>query len=45
MNLVQTEENDLSFRYFDNDKYDKVSQQGISRFVNQHHSEVKDLLD
>lgn len=42
MNLVQADDSDLSFRYFDSDK---VSQQGMSRFVNQHHSDVKDLLN
>jgi len=45
MNLVQADESDLSFRYFDSEKYDKVSQQGISRFINQHNSDVQDLLN
>ena len=42
MNLVGTEsDNDYAYQ----DKFDLVSQQGISRFVNQHQTDIKDLLN
>lgn len=46
MNLVRTDSaEDLDLSYNFHEKLDSISQQGISRFVNQHQTNIKDLLN